>query len=216
MQINQTALDADQAASYRGRVDPAGIHLRRVATGLALSLLLHGMLIAWIRHHAFFEPHPSASEKRVAIEVLLPPPVPPPIPQPSPMEISTKPAVKKNLSKTVVASTPVTQAAPENLPPVAASPAPESPAPETHIDIESVRGSLGAIVAEVDREQLETPLGQVRLKPQFAPQAEHKIEKAIAETARPDCRDTVTGHGLLTPLFAAATLLDKKDSGCKW
>ena len=79
-----------------------------------------------------------------------------------------------------------------------------------------VRAGIGAAVAEVDREQSDTPVGQLKAKPLYDKEPESKEARAIASSARSDCRDRIANTGLLAPLMILATAFDGKDSGCKW
>ena len=80
----------------------------------------------------------------------------------------------------------------------------------------AVYGSVKSTMAQIDRENADTPVGQLAAKPLYPPESGNKIGKMIDGTTRADCKDQVEGAGLFTPLLAAMTLLDKKDSGCKW
>ncbi len=101
------------------------------------------------------------------------------------------------------------------MPAPAIPPNPAAPQ-EKHLDMNAIYGSVKSAVAAVDRENAETPTGQLAAKPLYPPEPGNKIGKMIDGTTRPDCKEQVEGMGLLTPLAALATLLDKKDSGCKW
>jgi len=113
----------------------------------------------------------------------------------------------------VLATAPAQVASDVPAPPVAAEPAPQQ---QKHLDMNAVYGSVKSAVAEIDRENAQTPTGQLAAKPLYRPEPDNKMGKMIDGTTRADCKDQVEGHGLLTPIAVLATLLDKKDSGCKW
>jgi len=193
------------------RVDPVG-----AAIGILLSLLLHSILIAWAWNRTLPAANRPEPQNQVALEVrLVPIPLATPALELKPRQVpqsetvratrAPKPAVLKTVQASdapvVVRETPV--AAVQVL-------------PEKHIDVESVRSGLAAIVAEVDREKRDTPVGQLIAKPLYPLEANNKMAHAIDGSIRQDCRDRIANTGLLAPLFILGMALDRKNSGCKW
>lgn len=188
---------------------------QNVAIGIAISLLLHSLLAIWAWNMKL--PAATQAERfldRVLQVRLLPPP-------PAPADVQRQePAELTNVRQPMIR---VPRSAPRSAPIIAAQPqaasgnaAPKIQAPEQHLDLSAVHANLGAIVAEVDREKRDTPVGQLQEKPLSPADDENKIGKAIRNTTRSDCRDHIANTGLLAPLFLLAMAADKKDSGCKW
>ncbi|HSY28692.1 MAG TPA: hypothetical protein VK832_14380 [Burkholderiaceae bacterium] len=198
-------------------IDQPRLNPLNVLIGIAISLLLHSVLVIWSWNMRL----PGAEQARTALrrplEVRLLhelPPLPQPVVQPivQPQEVADNKKARHSLARlpqpaqatTTLAITPSTTL-PENQMPT-----------EKHLDMEAIHANLGAIVAEVDREKRDTPVGQLLTKPLYAPDDDNKIGKAIRGSTRSDCRDQIAGTGLLAPLFLLAMVADKKDSGCKW
>ena len=186
------------------------------AVGLTVTLLLHLLLALWSWQHR------TATRRlpeTTAIEVhLLPsspplPIVPPPEPAKQKNETALRPTT---VPRTMVAAPRAVVAAPLQVPQETPAP-PATPAPqqEKRLDMNAVYGSVKSAVAQIDRENAETPVGQLAAKPLYPPEGD-KMGKMIDGTTRGDCKDQVSAYGLLAPLAAVATLFDKKDSGCKW
>ncbi len=187
-----------------------------VAIGVAVSLLLHLLLAAWTWQHRMAT-HRFAETTNITVHLLPIAPVQPAavMPHPEPLKAQHETAARTILSAKprAVVTTPVP--APHEAPPTV-PPSSTAPQPEKHLDMNAVYGSVKSAVAEVDRENAETPTGQLAAKPLYPPESGNKIGKMIDGTTRADCKDQVEGYGLFTPVAVLATLLDKKDSGCKW
>jgi hypothetical protein len=193
----------------------APLNWTNVLIGIALSLLLHLLFVAWSLEHRISSPTVSvAKQLEVRLVHLLPLPVPEPAPPlPKDEKVTEKPG---KTPKTRAEKTPQASI---TLPPAAAPApitAPAAPSEEKHIDMNAIHASIKSAVADVDREKADTPNGQLIAKPLYPPEEETRMGKMINGTTRPDCKEQVTGMGLLAPLGVLATLLDKKDSGCKW
>jgi hypothetical protein len=190
-----------------------------VVIGIAMSLLLHGLLAAWVWNMKLQSNDHTGTATSRPIEIQLrhelPPPAPPIV------QTSENPESKKTPKPLVRAprlapTTPPLQAiAKTPSPPLPATIAPDSPV-EKHLDLAAIHANLGAVVADVDREKRDTPVGQLQAKPLYSDDDDNKVGKAIRNTARSDCRDHIANTGLLAPLFLLAMVADKKDSGCKW
>lgn len=192
------------------------MHPANVAVGIAISLLLHGMLAMWSWHMKLPGKQQNAQVHALEVRLLrdLPPPLKPAV---APREIDESRKAHPFEGHSVLP--PRTAAIVLTKPPAPATAvATPSGAAETgkHLDLAAVQANLGAIVAEVDRENRDTPVGQLHDKPLYPQDGESKIGKAILATARSDCRDKIANTGWLSPLYLLAMVADKKDSGCKW
>jgi hypothetical protein len=199
-------------------VEPSRMKPWNVLIGIAISLLLHGSVALWawnLKPIATQAAHISSRpiEVRLLPEIaqisapIAPPtathaaPTPAPITQRAPASRRTLQIVK---SEAVAIIVPVT-------------PAPANPtATEKHIDLDAIHANLGSIVAEVDREKNDTPVGQFQTRPLYPADDHSKLGKAIEQTARPDCKDSIANTYLLAPFILLKMVADKKDSGCKW
>ena len=210
---------ASSPLSWPMRPATQPLNKTHVAIGVAVSLLLHFLAAIWAWQHK--TPAPHFVEKTVVAVHLLPPtprqvepaPAPPP-PLPEPPKPNRETAIRHTpvSNPVVVAATP-TRVDKDQVP----APAPvTAPQPEKHLDMNAIYGSVKSTMTQIDRENADTPVGQLAAKPLNPPESGNKIGKMIDKTTRADCKDQVEGAGLLTPLLAVATLLDKKDNGCKW
>lgn len=201
------------ARSILPRMDPVN-----AAIGIAISLLLHGLAALWWSNMKL--PRAGQTEhapRPLTVRLLreLPQPLPP---QVHPPEIAQSKSPQQAINRPSRPAPTTHAAALTAPPPNAAAPAlPENPAAtEKHLDLAAVHANLSAIVAEVDREKGETPVGQLQAKPLYRPDDDNQVGKAIRSTTRPDCKNNIANTGLLAPLFILAMAADKKDSGCKW
>ena len=204
---------------FFNQIDQPRLNPLNVLIGIVISLLLHSALVIWSWNLRL----PGAEQARTALkrplEVrLLHEPPPQPIVQPivRPQEVADNKKVRhgpaglpRPAQATVTTTLTIT-------PPAMTTPPNNSEPGEKHLDMAAIHANLGNIVAEVDREKRDTPVGQLLTKPLYAPDDDNKIGKAIRGTTRSDCRDQIAGTGLLAPLFLLAMAADKKDSGCKW
>jgi hypothetical protein len=201
------------AATYDNAVPPH-LKLRNVVIGVLISLLLHATVAFWTWNLKLTATQEARTQSR-PLEVRLmheieqiPAPVAPlTTTQTAPVTHRT-PTSRQTL--TIVKSETVTTAAPITV--IPANPA----STEKHLDLNAIHANLGTIVAQVDRENRDTPVGQLQTKPLYPQDDQSKMGKAIDQTTRPDCRDNIANTGLLSPLFLLAMVADKKDGGCKW
>lgn len=184
---------------------------RRVALGVALSILVHGVLLtAWRgvnRPVALPEP-----PRPLTVRVQPPPPprVAAPEPPAPPLPKAGRPArrAKPTAPRPVIAVPPDADSASEPAPfVVEQSETPPAEAPR--FDPEAAKRSARALANMRDPAKEGTAIGQFPEKPL---ETETRAARAIGAAKRRDCKDGVPG-GLLAPLLLA---LDKKDSGCKW
>jgi len=201
--------------------DVAARRRRGVVAGIALSLLLHGLLIFGYRSASRPAPLPlpnqamtvwiQAPPPRIREEVRKPDVVPPP-PRAKPLPSHIRKPLEKAASPAARASTPaqaITLPAPSPDP--AADLRPAEPAP--HLDMDAARRTARAVADEPDPKRAPGTLAaQLDQHPLYEKPQETKLAREIGAAKRANCKDGVPG-GLLAPLFL---LMDKKDSGCKW
>jgi hypothetical protein len=203
-------------------VEPPRITRWNVVIGVAISVLLHAMVALWVWDLKLAamqggSPQNRPLEVRLLREIAQTPVPIAPQPQPAPAPPTTthvaaaiSHASASPRAPQIVKSEAITTVAPNPLAPTV------SPATEKHIDLEAIHAHLGSIVAEVDREKRDTPVGQFQTRPLYPADDQSKLGKAIDQTTRPDCKDSIANTGLLAPLFLLGMAADKKDSGCKW
>ena len=185
---------------------------RRALAGLAISLVLHGMLLyAW----QGLQPRPAVDKTPRALSVWLRP-VPPPPPEAAPLPEAKpeQPAPSRQAARArkpaptrriALPEQPPAQATPPDVFTVSPPEAPSAP----RFDPEAARKLAAKLATEPDPLRAQTAVGQI---PPRDLETETKAARVIAQAKRRDCKDGLPG-GLLGPLLI---LLDKKDSGCKW
>ena len=192
--------------------------LKRVATGIAISLALHALLLSIYRQP---QPAPASSAPEPLTVRLRPaaPPVPLPTPAPEaqalPRQPKPAPPAKRSRPARPVIAVPAEtrQSAEETFavdPPPAAAPqeAPPSSAAPT-LDIKAARSLAHRLAREPDPSKAGTALERLPPPPL---QTETTAARAIGAAKRANCKDGIPG-GLLAPLYL---MMEKKDSGCKW
>jgi hypothetical protein len=186
----------------------------RIAVGIAVSLALHGLLLATWRGKLPLTVEPP--EPAPAIAVWLRPPPPPALPRqtapPSPAHATPRARPHpRQPPRRVITALPQPESPSTTEAPVAHAPAPSAP-PTPHFDRNAALAFARKIADDdADPAKAGTPLAQLPKRP-LVPFSETRAARAIGKAWRPNCKDGVPG-GLLAPLFL---LLDKKDSGCKW
>lgn len=204
-----------------------------IALGLAVSLLLHAILIFGYR--VTLPAGPPLGTPAQPMTVWLHP-APPPIPL-APPQAPPAPTVARVVPPP--RSLPKTQAArkkPEAEPRTAQSspPAPaiapgapqaitvpsqaNQPVDPFHpeqgpkkFDMDAALKTARKVANEPDPARANMPVAQLDKKPLYPESHETQLSRDIRDAKRPDCKNT--GAGLLSPLI---WLMDKKDSGCKW
>ena len=207
-----------------GRAGP-GLERRqalRIAAGIALSILLHGLLLALYRQPAASSAPAPAPPLTIRLRAA-PPRAPAPVAEPEPAAAvapsrpAAAPAGKAPRKKArerpaaVIAVDPAVRQSSEESHAVDAPPV-EAQAPATtarRFDLDAARRTSRSVAGEADPARAGTAL---ELLPPPALQTESRLERGIKSAKRRNCKDGVPG-GLLAPLFLA---MDKKDSGCKW
>jgi type IV secretory pathway VirB10-like protein len=192
--------------------DDAPLRHRRVATGIAVSLALHALLLSAWRSNLTLTVHAQAEPQRsIAVWIRpLPKPLParPPVEAVAPSAPQAHPRPHKP-PRAVLAVRPRPEAAAQQ-PFIVQQPPSTEPVPAApHFDRNAARQFARRIASDRDPAKVDTAVGQF---PEKALQTESRAERAIASAKRRDCKDGIPG-GLLAPFIL---LLDKKDSGCKW
>lgn len=186
----------------------------RIATGIAVSLAVHALLLSSWRGGGRPADAPPAPPRPLSIRVQAPPPPPrveTPAPPPPPLAAgrpARAPAPRK--PRPVIAVPPDT-AAPAAPDPFVVEQAPEAPPPTDtpRFDLDAARRTARTLANIRDPAREGTAVAQFPEKPL---ETESRAARAIGAAKRRNCKDGVPG-GLLAPLLLLA---DKKDSGCKW
>jgi len=202
----------------------------RAGAGVAVSILLHLMLLMALRDRVFPNAERVQPAQRMTLEVFLPPlkrPAPAPeapatprlaIPrtsEPPPPKHHAVPHAEPSVqqSRTTNPSTELSTESPtaSSTPP----PAPERAqreAPSHYIDPDAALANVPGILKQLDNEKRKLPVGQLMDKPLYGPDEESRLGHRMAQAGRSDCLKD-GGAGLLTPLI---WLAQKKGTGCKW
>lgn len=204
--------------------------LRRpgIVAGIAVSLLLHAVLIFGYRFAAPAKQEAAEPAQRMmTVWLRQPKPQPPPPPErivraePRP----PKPAQSRKRDQTDIAhgSAPAPAASTPSAAPAQEQavtlPAPASNAPDPFhqeeqpksFDMNAALKTARKVANEKDPARVGTAVAQLDDHPLYPEQKDPKLARDIQKGSRPDCRQAQAG--LLSPLL---WLLDKKDSGCKW
>jgi len=186
---------------------------RRIAAAIALSLLVHALVLSMQRSESQRD---VAQPPRPLAVRLRPPPPPPPAPRveevpPPPITRAPRPArrTQQRPPRAVIAVDPApAQTQPD---PFSVQQAPEPVVePDTpRFDPEAARKMARSLANMRDPAKEGTAVGQFPDKPL---ETETRAARAIGAAKRRNCKDGLPG-GLLGPLLILA---DKKDSGCKW
>ena len=184
---------------------------RRIAVGIALSLVVHALVLNMQRG----ESRRDIGEPPRSIAVRLrPPPPPPPAPrveEPAPVKPAARPARRAQAPppRPVIAVDPAPQPAQPDPFTVQQAPEPADEPDTPRFDREAARKMARSLADIRDPAREGTAIGQFPDKPL---ETETRAARAIGAAKRRNCKDGVPG-GLLAPLLMLA---DKKDSGCKW
>jgi hypothetical protein len=196
--------------------EPSRQRRNRIALGVALSLVLHALLLAAYRNKPTpVEARDLAPSRSIAVWLRpLPAAVPEREPEPAAQVAPPRPAVRaERQRRRVIAVTPE-PAAPPRPEPFAVEPDP-APTPANgadappRFDPDAARKMARQLASSPDPARADTAVGQFPAKPYAT---ETRAARAISQTRRRDCKDGLPG-GLLGPLII---LMDKKDSGCQW
>ena len=206
---------------------------RRFATGLAVSILLHALLLMVLRPPA---PAVAPDARRwstpleIRVQLLPAPPVPiaapaaPPPDQPraaprKPDRPATdaQPAPRPRRKPPEAIYLPTPRLPDADADPTRSEPPPGNPAAPAdaapRFDPEAAKATARGIASTLDPPKSDAPNAQVhRGGPRYRETKEQRLARDIKDSARPNCKDGIPG-GLLAPLYL---MMDKKDSGCKW
>ena len=203
--------------------EPARLRRPGMVWGVAVSVVLHALLIFGYRLRA--PEAPPAPPPRDAMTVWLVPPPKPPAPvvvklQPPPVE----PVQPRERDKKVArAEKPMPKAEADNAPSQAITlPAPASNVPDPlypqqpqqqarQFDMNAALKTARKVANEKDPARAGLPVAQLDDHPLYPEQTAGELATKMEGAKRKDCL-TQPGN-LLTPLF---WLLDKKDHGCKF
>lgn len=197
------------------------IHLQQNRIIRFVSILvcigLHLLLVIAICRSTLFTYTRPKQEQNNRVQIVLIPATPVTIGKTAPLTNPVAPLIRHALTAPSRAKRPAPIASHQivKTEPIAKL-QDNPPSTEKHLDMQAIHDSIGKIVAEVDREDSETPVFQLRRKPLYANDGDNDIAKGIRNSGRSDCRDSIAGTGLLAPLVILAMALDKKDGGCKW
>ncbi|NRR29992.1 hypothetical protein HSX11_07310 [Oxalobacteraceae bacterium] len=207
-----------------------------IAAGVAVSLLLHGVLIFGYRFGLTPAPLPQLPHAEMLTVWVRPAPPPTPVkPPPPPEPVKPKepprvlaqqppkekekperlPAPARELAQKPDSAPPVTESQAITLPgPVSAPPPdpfaePRAADAKPAFDMDAARRTARKMANEPDPAKAGTALARL---PQKQLESETEMAKRVSQAKRPDCKDGLPG-GLLAPLFL---MMDKKDHGCKW
>lgn len=193
---------------------------RRLTLGIAVSVLVHALLLLVYRIDGLRQPQPLPDAPESLFVLVKPEP------RRKPEPALTQPAAAKKARSTTQPSAPVVADVQryepdETPPPVIAVDRSTAPDPfhmpqvtEKPFDVEAARAAARRIATAPDPARADLPVGQFdKQRNQIA--TETRLAREISKAERPDCKDGIPGlfGGILSPLNL---LTDKKDHGCKW
>ena len=183
-----------------------------LVAGLAISALLHALLLFYLRLPASPRIEPDTRRWTQPLTVQLVPPPPPPV-APSAPRAEPKVTTSERTARPRRTPPQAIAVAPRPDAPATATstPAPEpAPSAEPQVDIAAARASARGLAKDLPTSDnwAADKLAKAR---ELDDTKDEKLGKNIARSARPDCRSGA--GGLLAPLV---WLMDKKDSGCKF
>lgn len=190
---------------------PGGRRRPGLAAGLAVSILLHVLLLAVWRTPSAPPARPDDARRwtePLTVRLLPPPPKPitgPKQPQPASVRSVRAPA------PAVVAAQPAREPAP-----ITATPAPPT-APEPDMpprfDRDAARSAARGMANDLATPSTNWAADKLNEGKAWQETRDEKLGGQVARAARSDCRTAYAGAGLFAPLIM---LMDKKDSGCKF
>jgi hypothetical protein len=192
----------------------------RFGFGIAISLLLHAMMLFVLRPPAPVTSAPPAWWSS-PVTVRLLPKAPELVVEPEPERPSvarSKPAQPASRPRKAPEAiyAPTQRRAPDMAarPAQPVEPAPPGPAADNapRFDPEAAKVAAREIASTLDEPKSDAPNAQANRGPRYRETKEQKLAREIKQSARPNCKDGIPG-GLLAPIYL---MMDKKDSGCKW
>lgn len=201
---------------------------RGLVIGLAISALLHMLLLAMLRTPSAPPAQPDSPRWAQPLTVTIVPPRPArakPEPEPEPKQVARNAPRRKPARPDRPPAGPLRapeRAAPAQtdnagqpamtvVPAPSAEPAPADSAPR--FDPDAARGAARAMANDLDPPSSNWVAEKLNKDKALKETKEARLGRNVANSARPDCRTAYAGAGLLAPLVM---LMDKKDSGCKF
>lgn len=202
---------------------PNGPRRSGLVAGLAVSILLHAVLLALWRVPEAPPMPPEARRWAEPLTVRILPP-PPPVPA-ARVEPPEPPAAKPEKAPRQRPAARAERDRPERQEPDSAAdtaiavpapsaepaPAPAESAPK--FDPDAARAAARAMANDLDVPSQNWAAEKLKKAREREETENERLGRNIARSARPDCKTAYAGAGLLAPLLM---LMDKKDSGCKW
>ena len=198
---------------------PNGPRRSRLVAGLAVSILLHMLLLALWRTPSL--PPAQLDERRWAQPItpplsvrIVPPPPPEPAVRAEPPAASAKPDKPAARPAPARAESRLAERIePDNAEPPAMTvvPSPTDSAPT--FDPDAARAAARAMAKDLDVPSGNWVGEKLKKERELQETRDAQLGRNIANSARADCKTAYAGAGLLAPLIM---LMDKKDSGCKW
>ncbi len=203
---------------------------RRLAAGLAISFVLHVLLLAVLRTPSV-PPMPSHEPRwaqPLTVRILPPPPKPEPITRAEPPARLPKPDRQAARSASITPSASARVAAgrpePERAEPDTASPPTMTVVPAQPVepaaaggapdfDPDAARDAARKMANNLEPPPMNWAAAKLNKGKEWKETKEQRFGRNVANSTRGDCRTAYAGAGLLAPLIMLA---DKKDSGCKW
>jgi len=191
---------------------------RGLVAGLAISLLLHIVVLVLVR--APSAPPAQADARRwtqpLAVR-LLPPPPPRARATPTAPARQNPPRRERSVVR-AVEPLPRDDPARTAITVVPARPADTAPPPATVegepvFDPAAARAAARAMANDLHPPATNWAAEKLNQGKEWKETKDQRLGRAVANSARPDCKTAYAGAGLLAPLLMLA---DKKDSGCKF
>jgi hypothetical protein len=181
--------------------------------GLAVSLLVHALLLFYLRLPTATQAAPDTRRwtQLLTVRLLPPPPQAAAAPAP-PAPTPERPTRRRGTTPAPITTTPRPAPAPADTiaPPAETAVADKAPQAQPQVDLNAARATARALAKDLPTSDNWAADKLARQKALEETESE-RLGKNIARSARPDCRNGQ--GGLLAPLI---WLMDKKDSGCKF
>jgi hypothetical protein len=214
-QISEKTMNAPLAQNQ-----PAQLRRPEIVAGIAISLVLHLLLIFGYRLSLPVAPEQPPA-RTMTVWLQPPKPIVARIATPAKPEPKEEPARKRkrDLERPALAARPSTPAPALATSQAITLPAPSNPVadplhPEEQpkkFDMNAALKTARKVANEKDPARAGLPVAQLDDHPLYPEQRDTQLARDIAGAKRGDCKNT--GAGLLSPLI---WLMDKKDSGCKF
>lgn len=204
---------------------PSARHSRAMHWGIAVSLLLHAVLLQMFLHHDAAPVTETRSTSADMTLFLLPAPQPrlalaqvqrlqPAMPQAA-QRNSRRPASdssKKNMTLPLPESPNVKETIHAEMQEQQAL-----PEPRPRVDLDAAVKMAGKFARDPNGMRDDRAVAQLKNHPLQADNPDSRLAQDIQRSARADCLQSKSSTGLLAPLFLVAdAVLSKKDGGCKW